>query len=132
MSDLDALERRQSRVEDAIERLTDISSNLNRMIAVHEQRIVQQEKESDLLHDTVEKRREEVEDKLKEVYNHMNEQEKNIFEEISKFREDTNRQYSHLNDKISQLEKYIWMAIGGGIAASWIISYVAKYFNIVH
>ena len=80
MSDLDTLDRRQSRVEDAIERLTDISSNLNKMIAVHDQRLTQQEKDSDTLHDTVEKRREEVESKIKEVYDHMNEQEKNIFD----------------------------------------------------
>ena len=64
MPDLDTLDRRQSRVEDAIERLTDISSNLNKMIAVHDQRLTQQEKDSDILHDTVEKRREEFEKEI--------------------------------------------------------------------
>ena len=76
--------------------------------------------------------RSEIDHKLEEVYKNMNEQEKNIFEEIAKFRQDTASQYSKLNERISQLEKYIWMAIGGGIVASWLISYVVKYFNLVH
>jgi uncharacterized protein (UPF0297 family) len=126
------LEKRQNRLEDAIERLTKISSDLSTMVAVQEQRISQQEKDSNILFNMAEKQKEDTDNKLEEVYKSMNEQEKNIFEEIAKFRQDTASQYSKLNDRISQLEKYIWMAIGGGIAASWIISYAAKYFNIVH
>jgi len=126
------LEKRQNRLEDAIERLTKISGDLSTMIAVQEQRITQQEKDSNILFNMAEKQKDELETKLSEVYKNMNEQEKNIFEEISKFRQDTAQQYTKLNERISQLEKYIWMAIGGGIVASWAISYLVKYFNLIH
>jgi len=126
------LEKRQNRLEDAIERLTKISGDLSTMIAVQEQRITQQEKDSNVLFNMAEKQKDELEIKLSEVYKNMNEQEKNIFEEISKFRQDTAQQYTKLNERISQLEKYIWMAIGGGIVASWAISYLVKYFNLIH
>ena len=129
---LQNLDKRQNRLEDAIERLTKISSDLSTMVAVQEQRITQQEKDSNILFNMAEKQKEEIDHKLEEVYKNMNEQEKNIFEEIAKFRQDTASQYSKLNERISQLEKYIWMAIGGGIVASWLISYVVKYFNLVH
>jgi len=126
------LEKRQNRLEDAIERLTKISGDLSTMIAVQEQRITQQEKDSNILFNMAEKQKDEIETKLSEVYKNMNEQEKNIFEEISKFRQDTAQQYTKLNERISQLEKYIWMAIGGSIVASWAISYLVKYFNLIH
>ena len=126
------IEKRQTRLEDAIERLTKISSDLSTMVAVQEQRVTQQEKDSNILFNMVEKQKEELDVKLNEVYKNMNEQEKNIFEEISKFRQDTAQQYTKLNERISQLEKYIWMAIGGGIVASWAISYLMKYFNLIH
>ena len=62
------------RIEAAIERLTSISSDLKAIIAVHEQRISNQEKIYDELHDTVEKRRTEVDIKLKDVFTTMREQ----------------------------------------------------------
>mgnify|MGYP006285665857 CR=1 FL=1 len=38
------LELKQSKLEDAIAKLTDISADLNKMVAVHELRLQQQEK----------------------------------------------------------------------------------------
>ena len=38
------MERRQDRMEDVVDRLTNISADLSKMIAVHEQRLNQQEK----------------------------------------------------------------------------------------
>ena len=61
------IDKRQSRIEDAIERLTVISGDLNKMIAVHEQRISQQEKQLTTVELLAERRREEVDDKFADV-----------------------------------------------------------------
>ena len=74
------------RLEAAIEKLTVISSDLKSMLAVHEQRISQQEKVSENLETVVEKRREELDIKLKDVYDTMRDQDNNILQEISKLR----------------------------------------------
>jgi hypothetical protein len=70
------------RIESAIEKLTSISIDLKTMLAVHEQRISVQEQTTDNLQDTVEKRREELDIKLKDVYDTMREQDNNILQEI--------------------------------------------------
>ena len=44
---LSMFETRQSKIEDAITKLTEISSDLNKMIAVHELRLTHQEKSMD-------------------------------------------------------------------------------------
>ena len=108
------------RIETAIEKLTNVSVELKQMLAVHEQRISQQEKSSDELHDVVEKRREELDIKLKDVYNIMREQDKSIVEEIYKLRKESTEQHNILSSKIAQLEKFIWMALGGGMVVTWL------------
>ena len=64
-----AADYRNNRMEDAIEKLTEVSSDLNKVIAVHEQRLNQQEKQMGNLETVVERRREESEIKLKDVFN---------------------------------------------------------------
>ena len=119
------------RIEAAIEKLTNVSVELKQMLAVHEQRIIQQEKESDELHDVVEKRREELDIKLKDVYETMRKQDNSILEEISKLRKESTEQHNILSNKINQLEKYIWMAIGGGMVVTWILTNLANYLKLV-
>ena len=120
------------RLETAIEKLTTVSADLKAMLAVHEQRITQQEKYSDDLHDTVEKRREELETKIKDVYDTMRQQDNIVIDEISKLRKESAEQHNFLSSKIAQLEKFIWMAIGGGIVVTWFLSNLSNYFKILH
>ena len=118
------------RIEAAIEKLTSISSDLKSMIAVHEQRISQQEKSSDELHTMVESRRIELDDKLKEVYNTMRQQDNTVLEEITKLRKESSEQHNTLSIKIAQLERYIWMAIGGGMVVTWFITNFTNYLKL--
>jgi hypothetical protein len=117
----------QERIESVIEKLTTISGELKTIISVHEQRISQQEKLSDELHDVVEKRREELDLKLKDVYDTMRDQDNVVLQHIESLRKESSEQHNDLTEKINKLEKYIWVAIGGGIAASWLISFIFNY-----
>jgi len=118
------------RIDIALEKLTEISGELKAMIAVHEQRINQQEKETDEIHNTLEKRRDEVDIKLKDVYNTMRDQDNNIIECLNQLRKESTDQHRSLNEKIGKLEKFIWVAIGGGMVLVWLLSNVSTYFKI--
>jgi len=120
------------RIEAAIEKLTTISSDLKSMLAVHEQRILQQEKVSTNLETVVEKRREEFDIKLKDVYDTMRDQDNNILEEIAKLRTESLEQHKTLSNKINQLEKYIFIAIGGATVITFIVSNFTNYFKLLH
>jgi hypothetical protein len=120
------------RIEAAIEKLTNVSVELKQMLAVHEQRISQQEKVSDELHDVVEKRRDELDLKLKDVYDTMRNQDKSIVEEIAKLRKESTDQHNILHSKINHLERYIYVAIGGGMVVTWILTNSIYYLKLIH
>lgn len=120
------------RIEAAIEKLTNVSVELKQILVVHELRITQQEKDSDELHDIVEKRRAELDTHLDKVYNTMRDQDDKILSEVKSIREEHNKHYTCLNDKITALQKYVWMAIGGGMVVTWIMTNLANYLKIIH
>ena len=126
-----SVEAKLDRIEDAIVRLTGISSDLKSMIAVNESRITQQEKSSEELHIVIEARRVENDAKLKDVYDTMREQDNGILSEISKLRKESSDQHTILSNKINQLERYIWIAIGGGMVLTWLASNPQHYFKVV-
>ena len=120
------------RIEAAIEKLTNVSVELQQMLAVHELRLSQQEKETSALDLKFEKRRDLMDEKLKDVYNTMRDQDSGILLEISKLRQESSEQHKTLSTKINQLEKFIWMAIGGGMMVTWILTNFANYLKILH
>jgi sulfatase maturation enzyme AslB (radical SAM superfamily) len=120
------------RIEAAIEKLTSISSELKTMIAVHEQRITNQEKQSDDIHITLEQRRLELDNHLTKVYDTMRDQDKGILEEIAKLRKESTDQHNILHTKINSLERYIYSAIGGGMVITWILTNAVNYLKLFH
>jgi chromosome segregation ATPase len=111
VSDIEHIEKRQSRIEDAIERLTEISADLNKMLAVQEQRLSQQERSMGNIEDMVEKRR--VEDTK-------------ILDELEEMRKEQKDQHKALSDKMTAVEKIIWTYLGGFSVIIFLISYGPK------
>ena len=119
------------RIESAIEKLTTISNELKTMIAVHEQRIGQQEKETIDIHQTIEKRREELNIQLKDVYDTMRDEDNKIIQELIAMRKEASEQHKTLSDKISQLEKYVWMSVGGFTIITFLITHGHKFLAFI-
>lgn len=119
------------RIDIAVEKLTEISGELKAIIAVHEQRLNQQEKDTNVIFKLLENRRKELDDKINEVYSDMSNKDNSILEHIEQMRKEAVEQHRLLNDKITKLEKFIWVAIGGGMVMVWVLSYVANYFKIM-
>lgn len=120
-----------NRIESAIERLTEISGDLKSMIAVHESRISQQEKYSEELYSAVEMRRIELENRTKEMYAVMKEKDNEILKQLEEMRNDISNQNKKLNERMNQMEKYIWMAVGGVTVISWAVSIASQYFKLL-
>jgi len=118
-------------MENTLERLVDIASDLKAIIAVHDQRINQQEKDTVAIALTIEKRREELDNKLKDVYDTIRDQDNNILKEICELRAESNNQHKFLSEKIASLEKYIFIAIGGGIVITWILTNIANFLKLI-
>lgn len=99
---------RQLRIEDAITKLTEISSELKSMLALHELRLTQQEKITDSIEIIMEKRRDEVDQKFNDFY--------------SEVKEENNK----IHDKIISQEKILYTYIGGFSVIAFCLAYWDK------
>jgi DNA repair exonuclease SbcCD ATPase subunit len=130
VSDLNQLEKRQNRIEDAIERLTEISADLNKMLAVQEQRLTHQEKIVGVIEEMVERRREEYDKKLQNVYDVMSKEDSKVIGQLEEMRKEQKDQHKAVTEKITALEKIIWMYLGGFSVLIFMITYGPKVVEV--
>jgi hypothetical protein len=99
------------------------------MIAVHEQRLAQQEKATDNAKDLLEQRRIEFDEKINEIYNVFRSEDAKILDELKKNRDSSSHQHDEQNQKINKLQQFMWMALGAGAAIGYIVSLVTTYYK---
>ena len=81
------------KIDDAIEKMSEVNSNVSRMLAVHEQRITKQEEVDNLL-----------------------------FAKIDKLRDKVDRDYDALVTRVQTIEKRVWMAIGAIACITFLVN----------
>jgi hypothetical protein len=81
------------KIDDAIEKLSEVNSNVGRMLAVHEERIAHQEET-----DTV------------------------LLTKIDKLRDKVDRDYDNIVSRVQAIEKRVWMAIGALACISFLMN----------
>jgi hypothetical protein len=81
------------KIDDAIEKMSEVNSNVGRMLAVHEQRITKQEEIDNLL-----------------------------FAKIDKLRDKVDRDYDALITRVQIIEKRVWMAIGAIACITFLVN----------
>lgn len=124
------LDKRQNKLEEVIEKLTNISNDLNKILAVHEQRINHQEKTLVEMSLILEKRREDHDTHIKNIYETIRQEDKSVLAEISKMENKTLEQYGKMGDKIGKLEKLMWTYIGGFTAIVGLINYLPALIKV--
>lgn len=125
-------EARFNKLEEAITKMSDVASDMSKMLAVHEQRLNQQEKLSDSIGSKLEKRNDEVDKKFDQVYDAIKAGDDAIITEMKKIAEIRAGQLSELNEKISKLEKWRWMVVGGAMAAGYGLSLFFNLLKFIH
>ena len=106
------------RLDTAIEKLTEVSNCINRMLAVHEERLSQQEEsqhraEKEFTSD-IKELHSRITTNAKEIMGAATLQHKEHTEAIQKLRED-------LQNRVGVLEKWRWIIIGGSIVFGFVI-----------
>jgi predicted transcriptional regulator len=99
----------------AIEKLADVSNSLNRMLAVHESRLNQQEKIDDLLREKIAKTKQELNEELEGKYD-------NICSELKDLKEMQSRHHESTSKRIDNLERWRWYLIGGATALGFLLA----------
>lgn len=123
------------RLDTTIDKLTEVSTALSQLIAVHESKLSAQEVITKQTTDLVEKRRIEMEDKLqflharissgeKELGTKIEDQYDELMVEIKEMRAESVSQHNALSDRITSMEKWHWIVVGGAVVVGTFISQV--------
>jgi len=129
-AELEICEKRIDRLEDAIEKLTNISADLNKMLAVQDQRIFQQEKEMSVMHKIIEERRKEWEERMDSVYNTMRDEDHKVIQKLEELRREQRTQHAELFKKVNDMQKIIWMYMGGFSVVVFLLTNGSKLFSL--
>ena len=113
--DIENVNSIQGRLDTAIDRLTDVSSSIKSMLAVHEEKITRQEKIDEVIFDKLKDRADEISDVYRELKKDIELVEKRVLIEIKSLKND-------IGGRVGVLERYRWVIMGGAIVLGWILS----------
>ena len=105
----------QGRLDTAIDKLTDVSTSIKSMLAVHEEKIQRQEQVDEVIFNKLRERQQDIDKVFKDLQREMDQVEKRLLIEIKSLRND-------IGDRVGVLEKYRWIILGGFIALGWVVS----------
>lgn len=93
--DVDRMSIMFEKLDTAIDRISDVSSDMKNMLMLHEDRLNRQEKTND-----------------------------EIFDELKEMRNESNKQHNELSSKITTVEKWRWMVMGAIALGAFAISHM--------
>lgn len=129
--DIEDVKSIHSRLDIAIDKLTDVSNSIHRMLAVHEEKLARQEEASYELEKQIETRRSEMLDKIDDLHSRITTNTKEIMLAAREQHESQNREIQKIRDEITArvgvLEKWRHVLIGGSI----VIGFLLHKFMIV-
>ena len=113
--DIEAGNSIQGRLDTAIDKLTDVSTSIKSMLAVHEEKIQRQEQIDEIIFDKLKARQNEIDDLESKMKSNIELSEKRLLCEIKTLK-------NSLGERVSTLEKYKWLILGGSIVVGWVLS----------
>ena len=113
--DVESTQGIADRLNVAIERLTDVSTSIKSMLAVHAEKISRQEQVDEIIFDKLKDRSDKIDEVRLELTREIQSIEKRLLIEIKNIRLD-------IGQRVGVLEKHRWIIIGVIVAIGWILS----------
>ena len=118
------------RLDVAIEKLTDVSNSIHRMLAVHEEKLTRQEEAIFQAEEQIEVRRTEVLKQIDELHSRITTNTKDIMSAAASQHAQQNKEIQRMRDelvsRVGVLEKWRHVLIGGAIVIGFILH---KFIN---
>tara|TARA_Y100000004_G_C8845648_1_gene382419 strand:+ start:243 stop:674 length:432 start_codon:yes stop_codon:yes gene_type:complete len=113
--DIENVNSIQGRLDTAIDKLTDVSTSIKSMLAVHEEKIQQSEKIDEVIFNKIRERADELDVVYKDLNKEISQVEKRLLIEIKSLKND-------ISGRVGVLEKWRWLILGGSIVIGWVLS----------
>ena len=108
-----------TKLDKAIDKLTDISGSIKSMLAVHEEKLSKQEEIDKAIFNLLESRRVESDSKFEDIHGRLNKSVENLREEVELSEKrlmcEIKSLASNLDGRIGVFEKYRYLLIGAAI-----------------
>ena len=136
-------------LENQVEMLREIASDLKRMLAVHDEKLNQHERKQDDIFALIEQRRNDMAEDIKEIHSRITTVQRELCteitatenriikgidelkEELKTDQEFHNSKQKTLEQRIADLEKWRWIIIGAGITGGWVFSKLSTMVEII-
>ena len=122
--------RIHDRLDVAIEKLTDVSNSIHRMLAVHEEKLTRQEEAIFQAEEQIEVRRTEVFQQITELHSRITTNTKDIMSAAAQQHAQQNKEIQRIRDelvsRVGVLEKWRHVLIGGSIVIGFMLH---KFIN---
>ena len=113
--DVENVSNLNTRLDTAIQKLTDVSTSIKSMLAVHEEKISRQEQIDEIIFGKLKDREHEIDKVHRELSKEIQHLEKRLLVEIKTIKLD-------FGARVGILEKYKWFIMGAAIVVGWILS----------
>jgi peptidoglycan hydrolase CwlO-like protein len=113
--DIESVNSIQGRLDTAIDKLTDVSTSIKSMLAVHEEKIQRQEQIDEVIFNKLKDRADEIDNVYRDLQREINQTEKRLLIEIKSLKND-------IGSRVGVLEKWRWLILGGAIVIGWVLS----------
>ena len=124
-----------TKLDSAIDKLTDISGSIKSMLAVHEEKLSKQEEIDKAIFNLIENRRVEFDTNYKELHARINKIHKELTDEIEMSEKrlmcEIKTLNSNLDGRIGVFEKYRWIIIGAAIVLGLSMPQLMSIFKIL-
>jgi len=126
--DIESVNSINTRLDTAIDKLTDVSTSIKQMLAVHEEKIQRQEQIDEVIFDKLKERANEIDNVYRDLARELDQVEKRLLVEIKSLKND-------IGGRVGILEKWKWLIVGGSIVVGWVLSknfiHIINMMNIV-
>ena len=123
--DIEDVKSIHGRLDVAIDKLTDVSNCINRMLAFHEEKLARQEEASYDLEKQIESRRSELLDKIDDLHSRITTNTKEIMISAREQHEAQNKEIQKIREELSGrigvMEKWRHVLIGGSIVVGFLL-----------
>ena len=124
-----------TKLDNAIDKLTDISGSIKSMLAVHEEKLSKQEEIDKAIFNLLENRRVESDSKFEDIHGRLNKSVENLREEVELSEKrlmcEIKSLASNLDGRIGVFEKYRWIIIGAAIVLGLSMPQIISVIKII-
>ena len=125
-SDVEQLERIVEKLDHSIDKLTEVSSNISKLLAVQEQRMNNLEKDSDRNQDDIRHLYGKLDDLSKNLCAKIDQSMKNSAEGHERIMTKVDEKVKALDARVKVLEVWRWLVIGGALVVGYLINKLYK------